>query len=95
MQLRILLVTAVLPVGFLCEIVPLPEQHLLGALPAAIALVPHFPLIQHAGVETRHGEVHHVLRGLARVEHLGHGGHGGNVLLQLGDFGIGGARPAL
>lgn len=60
------------------------EQHLLGALPAAIALVPHFPLIQHAGVETRHGEIHHVLRGLARVEHLGHGGHGGNVLLQLG-----------
>ena len=71
------------------------EQHLFGALVAAIALVCDIPLVEDVGFKALQRQLHHVLRRLARAEHFSDGGHGGNVLFQLGDLSIGGTRQQL
>ena len=71
------------------------EQHLFGALGAAVTLVVHIPLVQHIGVKTGQRHLHHVLGGLALVEHGSDRRHGIDVLFQLVDLGIGGTGQQL
>ena len=71
------------------------EEHILRALLAAVALILHLAGIEDLRVEACHCQLHHILRGLACLEHLGDGRHGGDVLLQTGDLGIGRARQEL
>ena len=71
------------------------EEHILRALLAAVALILHLAGIEDLRVEARHCQLHHILRGLPCPEQLGDGRHGGDVLLQTGDLGIGRARQEL
>ena len=71
------------------------QQHLFGALGTAVTLVLHLALIQNIGVEACQCKVHHILGGLAFPKQFSNGRHGGDVLLQLGDLGIGGTGQQL
>ena len=46
------------------------EQHLFGALVAAIALVCDIPLVEDVGFKALQSQLHHILRRLARAEQL-------------------------
>ena len=60
------------------------EKHILRALLAAIALILHLAGVKDLRVEACHCKLHHILRGLPCVEHLGDRGHGGDILFQAG-----------
>ena len=66
------------------------QQHFLGTLFTAVTLVLHLALIQNIGVEACQSKVHHILGGLAFPKQFSDGRHCSDVLLQLGDLGIGG-----
>ena len=66
------------------------QQHFLGTLFTAVTLILHFAFIQDIGVEACQSEVHHILGGFAFPKQFSDGRHCGDVLLQLGDLGIGG-----
>ena len=71
------------------------QQHFLGTLFTAVTLVLHLALIQNIGVEACQCKVHHILGGLAFPKQFSDGRHCGDVLLQLGNLGIGGTGQQL
>ena len=71
------------------------EQHLFGALVAAIAMITHIAFVEDVGVKALQGQFHHVLGRLARTQQLGDGRHRRDVLFQLGDLGVGRAGKQL
>ena len=71
------------------------EQHLFGALAAAVALVMDIALVKDLRVKPGHRQLHDILGRFALPEQGGDGRHGRNVLLQTGDLRVGRAGQKL
>ena len=55
----------------------------------------HIALVQHVGFKTRQRQLHHILGGLALVQHGGNGRHSCDIFFQLIDLRVGSARQQL